>query len=407
MSLKIFISYRRQDSGANALGIGQYLEKAFGRKNVFIDVDMRAGTKFPQMLEERLAECKVMLVLIGSDWLNAADEQGRRRLDDPDDWVRLEIAHALNRNITVIPVSVNAAQLPTRAKLPNDIQGLLDHQAVSVTLAGFRSEMSRLVRDIRASTQANAADRNHRKVVAVAAKAEPPSAALAPNALVLGAVFPVLPHQDIRVAMCALIRIASGDRYVLIRNLHRPESFAPIGGVYKYFKGGRAKLDTLEFRPQEINSDMTNDVRGFLPYKNLDEFINWFDKGDGRESAQECLQRELGEELAEAGLEPESAELSGVQFSFVRTVREGPEAIAAESYIQFRIFDIYDMVVESAREHNLLLKIQAHATIGKDLCWATSNEIIRGRSRSSHIIGAHTPYLFGQTRYRPQDPAPW
>src|ERR1700732_3136706 len=92
---KIFISYRREDSAANALSIGQYLEHEFGRQNVFIDIDMRAGTKFPAVLEERLAECKVMLVLIGSQWLNAQDEQGQRRLDSPDDWVRLEIAHAL------------------------------------------------------------------------------------------------------------------------------------------------------------------------------------------------------------------------------------------------------------------------------------------------------------------------
>lgn len=149
MSQKIFISYRRQDSAANALGIGQYMEHEFGRKNVFIDIDMRAGTNFPTVLEQRLAECKVMLVLIGPNWVNALDEQGRRRLDDADDWVRLEIAHALKRNITVIPVRVNGAELPLKATLPDDIRGLLDHQAASVTIAGFRNEMSGLVRDIR------------------------------------------------------------------------------------------------------------------------------------------------------------------------------------------------------------------------------------------------------------------
>jgi hypothetical protein len=132
MPQKIFISYRRQDAGANALGIGQYLEHEFGRKSVFIDVDMRAGAKFPQVLEQRLAECKVMLVLIGPEWLNSRDDQGHRRLESPDDWVRLEIAHALKRDITVIPVRVNGAELPARAALPEDIRGLLDHQAVSV-----------------------------------------------------------------------------------------------------------------------------------------------------------------------------------------------------------------------------------------------------------------------------------
>jgi hypothetical protein len=150
MPQKIFISYRREDAGANALGVSQYLEKEFGRKSVFIDVDMRAGAKFPAVLEERLAECKVMLVLIGPEWLAFRDEQGQRRIDLPDDWVRLEIAQALKRDITVIPIRVNNALLPSREKLPEDIRGLLDHQAVSLTLAGFRHEMSGLVRDIRA-----------------------------------------------------------------------------------------------------------------------------------------------------------------------------------------------------------------------------------------------------------------
>ena len=149
MPSKIFISYRREDSAANALSIGQYLEHEFGRKYVFIDVDMHAGAKFPVVLEERLSECKVMLVLIGPGWLNAKDEQGRRRLDLADDWVRLEIAHALRRNITVIPVRVNGADLPTRSALPDDIRGLLFHQAVSVTVSGFRHEMSGLAKDIR------------------------------------------------------------------------------------------------------------------------------------------------------------------------------------------------------------------------------------------------------------------
>ena len=152
---KIFISYRREDTAANALGIGQYLEHQFGRKNVFIDVDMRAGTKFPDVLQQRLAECKVLLALIGPNWLSAHDEQGRRRLDRSDDWVRLEIAHALRRGITVIPVRVNGAVLPTREELPDDIRGLLDHQAVSATTTGFRNEMAGLARDIRAIPSAH------------------------------------------------------------------------------------------------------------------------------------------------------------------------------------------------------------------------------------------------------------
>ena len=69
MPLKIFVSYRRQDTGASAVAIGQYLENEFGHKNVYIDVEMQAGAKYPTVIEKRLAECRVLLVLIGADWV--------------------------------------------------------------------------------------------------------------------------------------------------------------------------------------------------------------------------------------------------------------------------------------------------------------------------------------------------
>jgi hypothetical protein len=147
---RIFISYRRDDTAPYALGICQYLQKVFGGKKVFIDVDMSAGANFREVLERRLAKCKVLLALIGPEWANARDQQGQRRLDDPDDWVRVEIASALRRDIPVIPVRVGGAELPKQATLPEDIRRLLDHQAVSVSTASFRNDMSGLARDIRA-----------------------------------------------------------------------------------------------------------------------------------------------------------------------------------------------------------------------------------------------------------------
>jgi hypothetical protein len=90
-----------------------------------------------------------LLALIGPDWLNAKDDNGRRRLDDPNDWVRLEIARALKRGIPVIPVLISGARLPHKESLPDDIANLLDHQAATVTTTGFRHEMAGLARDVR------------------------------------------------------------------------------------------------------------------------------------------------------------------------------------------------------------------------------------------------------------------
>src|SRR5262249_12463972 len=150
MPSKIFISYRRDDSVESALGIGQYLERELGRQNVFIDVDMRAGATFPLVLGKRLAECKVMLVLIGPGWLDTRDRSGRRRLDDPDDWVRVEVSQGLRSNVTVIPVLLGGAEMPRKGELPQELHGLVDRQAMRVSTTAFRNDMVALTRDIRA-----------------------------------------------------------------------------------------------------------------------------------------------------------------------------------------------------------------------------------------------------------------
>ena len=133
----------------------------------------------------------------------------------------------------------------------------------------------------------------------------------------------LLTQPETRVSISALIRIASGDKYVLVRNLHRPESFAPIGGVYKFFREAQIQLDSLDFRAQVTEDEMVADLRGFLPSGNLEGFKKWFEDGHGRESAPECLQRELREELAQVGMSIALEELAGIRFSHVRTVTEG------------------------------------------------------------------------------------
>jgi tetratricopeptide (TPR) repeat protein len=151
MGGRIFVNYRRDDCAANALAISSYLEREFGASRVFIDLDrLRPGQNFPEELEKRLSACKVILCLIGPGWLGACNEEGGRRIDDTNDWVRLEIVRALDRGLVVIPVLVGGAQLPKASELPEPLKLLIERQAATITTNGFRSDMGGLARDIRA-----------------------------------------------------------------------------------------------------------------------------------------------------------------------------------------------------------------------------------------------------------------
>ena len=109
----LFINYRRGETAGEARALFNELAATLGKDSVFMDVDSIAlGRDFREVLHERLASCDLMLALIGRDWANSKDASGRRRLEDPTDFVRLEIEAALKRNIPVTPVLVQGAQMP-------------------------------------------------------------------------------------------------------------------------------------------------------------------------------------------------------------------------------------------------------------------------------------------------------
>src|SRR5215211_1323538 len=108
MAGKIFLNYRREDSFGTAGRLYDRLLQAFGRENLFMDVDhIPAGVDFASYLNKQLAECDVFLVVIGPNWLEARDENGVRRITKPDDYVAVEITSALARDIRVIPVLID------------------------------------------------------------------------------------------------------------------------------------------------------------------------------------------------------------------------------------------------------------------------------------------------------------
>lgn len=146
----IFISYRRSDSITVAGRIYDKLASMYGPDRVFKDVDdIPYGVNFVNQLEQAVAECNVLITLIGQNWIDVSDEQGNRRLDNPNDFVRIEIASALTRDILVLPVLVNGATMPTRTKLPENLQALTQRNAARVRYdPDFHNDMERIIDDL-------------------------------------------------------------------------------------------------------------------------------------------------------------------------------------------------------------------------------------------------------------------
>jgi hypothetical protein len=141
----IFISYRRDDSAGEAGRLADHLRHRFGRDRVFIDIDAIApGTDFVVELERALTTTAVVLVIIGRRWLSASDGEGRRRLEAPDDFVRREIATALQRGTRVIPVLVQNAAMPAASDLPEALDVLASRQAAAIQHEDFSADVRRL-----------------------------------------------------------------------------------------------------------------------------------------------------------------------------------------------------------------------------------------------------------------------
>jgi chemotaxis protein histidine kinase CheA len=150
MAGKIFISYRRDDSRYQAQRIYEALLRGLPRENIFMDVDaIPLGVDFVKVLEGWLEQCDVLLVLMGAGWANSTDPKtGRRRLDNQKDFVRVEIRAALTRDIPVVPVLLDRAELPEEAELPDDIKGLLNRNAEFVEYRTFDADVQRLIRKL-------------------------------------------------------------------------------------------------------------------------------------------------------------------------------------------------------------------------------------------------------------------
>ena len=142
----IFISYRREDTSGHAGRIYDRLHARFPGR-VFRDVaGINLGEDFVVAIERHVGDCEVFIELVGDRWVTITDSTGKRRLDDPDDFVRLELATALRRGVTVIPILVNGATMPAASSLPADVAALTRRNALQITETDFDHDVERLIK---------------------------------------------------------------------------------------------------------------------------------------------------------------------------------------------------------------------------------------------------------------------
>ena len=146
----IFVSYRRDDAEGEAGRLFDDLVAQFGEDSVFMDVAaIEVGRDFRKAIDDSVATCGVLLAIIGRDWIDAKNASGQRRLDDPSDFVRLETASALKRDIPVVPVLVHGAKMPSADQLPDGLKELAYRNGVEVTHARWNSDIQLLFKALR------------------------------------------------------------------------------------------------------------------------------------------------------------------------------------------------------------------------------------------------------------------
>ncbi|QEC67998.1 TIR domain-containing protein [Panacibacter ginsenosidivorans] len=141
----IFINYRKDDSNWNALALYNDLQKYFKKEQLFKDFNaILPGDDFVVSIQNALNKCNVLLVVIGRNWLHMEGADGKRRLDDPDDFVRLEVATALERGISVVPVLFDGTPMPKPEELPENLRLLCRRQFIEIDPKRFEDDVRNL-----------------------------------------------------------------------------------------------------------------------------------------------------------------------------------------------------------------------------------------------------------------------
>lgn len=225
--------------------------------------------------------------------------------------------------------------------------------------------------------------------------------------------------KTIRVSMSVLLRLEYNNKYLLVKNLHRPELFAPFGGVIKYKQDAIAALRNIGFTPehslrnqQTIENDLQYDLRGYVARDNLILFQKWFNYQTLRESYDECLLRELSEELNDANVPLEVIEsVKKYTFKLIRKVQEGPK-VTIWDYDIYRQFEIYEPDYSDAKNgaENLQVTRKLFDLAGShfypDLLVVDRSALDRLRADSGEPLAATVDFFF-RIHKRSYEPAPF
>lgn len=149
----VFISYRRDDSAGHTGRLYDHLYEKLGKDYVFMDIDtIEPGMDFVKAIDKEIKSCSVLIVVIGDEWLTASDENGRR-LDDPNDFIHIEIRSALRRDLRIIPVLVKGAKMPAASDLPDDIAALSRRHALELSDSRWNYDIKRLLTTLATSLE--------------------------------------------------------------------------------------------------------------------------------------------------------------------------------------------------------------------------------------------------------------
>lgn len=274
----VFISYRRADSAASTGRIADRLQQRFGNDRIFHDVDsIELGVNFKKVIEEWLDKTDVFLVVIGDDWVEAKDQGGRRRIDDPTDLVRIEVAAALARGeaFPVIPVLVGSASgPPAESELPEDLKSLATRNSIVMRSdANFEGSIRKLIDYIEARSE-------QRRTGLVAVPPEPAQAEAKPAAV---QPKPAQVEQAPAKSGGSILRIGIGAVVVLVAAFLMFE-FGPgddsAGGETPGVSAGRIQLsDYYGYPVDKARNEILgaglgcNDVYELLPGQSEDDLF--------------------------------------------------------------------------------------------------------------------------------------